>query len=101
MSAVCCGREGVNCLTIDEITSCVRKNLAESVKKNMDLDIKSVTELLVNLSTVNGVSSDTEARLKSAAEIVKILYVDVVEQSSYVTIKTLFDLGLLTQGMSE
>ncbi len=88
-------------MTKDEIASCVRKNVVTEVTKNMDIVIESVTELLVNLSTVNAASSDTEARLKSAAEIVKILYADVVEQSSYVTIHTLFDLGLLTQDEPE
>ncbi len=51
-------------MTKDEIASCVRKNVVTEVTKNMDIVIESVTELLVNLSTVNAVSSDTEARLK-------------------------------------
>lgn len=88
-------------MTKDEITNCVHKNVDGAIKKNMDIVIKSITDFLVSLTTANSASSDTDARLKSAADIAKVLYGDVVEQSVFTTIHTLFDLGLLTQDKPE
>ena len=99
--AACRGREVVNCMTKDEITKSVHKNVDDTIKRNIELNVKSVTELLVSLSTVNSASSNTDTLVKSAAEILKVLYRDVVEQSAFVTIRTLSELGLLTQDVPE
>lgn len=88
-------------MTKDEITVCVHKNVDDAIRKNIKQNVDSVSKLISSIDSLHCTGDDPDSLAQDVAQVIATLYQDIVEQSTFVTIHTLFDLGLLTQDEPE
>ncbi len=81
-------------MTKDDISNAVHRATNHFIKTGLEADIESVLSPIMKIFASHGIVLSRD----ELQEIYRILCINTVDRCALATIKTLFDLGLLTQG---